>query len=71
MKLLSINEVAGRLGVGAMSVRRMIDRGEFIPPIQVSPRRVAFDENEVAAWVASRPRGKLQQPSHLAASSLV
>ncbi|HEX7650724.1 MAG TPA: AlpA family phage regulatory protein, partial [Noviherbaspirillum sp.] len=59
----SIDEVAQRLGLATMSIRRMIDRGEFISPIQVSPRRAAFNEAEVDAWLASRPRGKFPQPA--------
>ncbi|MGV8955309.1 MAG: helix-turn-helix transcriptional regulator [Cypionkella sp.] len=66
MNLLSIEQVAERLGVSTMSVRRMIERGEFIDPIQISPRRVAFDAHEIAAWLALRPRGKMRQPAHLA-----
>lgn len=70
-KLISIAEVAQRLGIHKASIHRMLGRGEFVAPIQVSPRRVAFDEGEVDAWVASRPRGALQRPAHLSASDLV
>ncbi len=66
MKLLSIDEVADRLGLSVMSVRRMVARGDFIKPIQVSPNRIRFDEDEMAAWAANRPRGILPHPPQLA-----
>lgn len=63
MTLLKIAEVAKRVGLSAMSIRRMVDRGEFVKPIQISPRRIGFDADEVAAWLANRPRGKFQYPA--------
>lgn len=66
MQLLSIGEVASRLGLSERSVRRMVCRKGFIEPIQVSPHRLRFSENEFTAWLARRPRGKFQQPTNLA-----
>lgn len=66
MRLLNIKQVAERLGVVPITVRRMSERGEFIEPVQITARRVGFEESEFTTWLASRPRGKLKQPEHLA-----
>lgn len=57
MKILSLEQVAHDLGVGASTVRRMIDRGEFVAPVAISARRIGFVEAEVSDWLATRPRG--------------
>lgn len=61
-KLIAYSEVATRLGLGENTVRRMVDRGEFVQPLILSPCRVAFREDEVDQWLANRPRGKLAAP---------
>lgn len=58
-KLISFGAVAERLGVAQNTVRRMVDRGEFIQPLILSERRVAFSESEVDEWISRRPRGSL------------
>ena len=56
MRLISFQDAARRLDLSKNTLRRMIARGEFIAAVQVSPKRVAFVEAEVDAWLASRPR---------------
>lgn len=58
MKLLSFNEASKRVGVNPATVRRLLGRGEFVQPLVLSPRRVAFIEDEVDAWLLARPRVK-------------
>jgi prophage regulatory protein len=69
-KLLSFPSVAAKLGVGENTVRRMLERGEFVQPLVVSPRRVAFRESEVDAWIAARPKGRLACPRSLQRDSV-
>ncbi len=38
------------------TIERMVERGEFVQPVQVAPRRVMFVEAEVDAWVEQRKR---------------
>ena len=38
------------------TLERMVDRGEFVQPVQITPRRVMFDEAEVDAWLENRKR---------------
>lgn len=67
-KLLTFAQVADRLGIGESTVRRMVWRDEFVRPLILSKRRIAFRELEVEAWIASRPRGCLEQPASLKVS---
>jgi excisionase family DNA binding protein len=59
MRLLTFDEVCERLRVSRDTVTTMVDRGEFIQPLQIAPRRVAFLESEFEEWIATRPRGKM------------
>ena len=36
-------------------VRRLISRGLFPPPVQLSPNRIAWRLSDLAEWKASRP----------------
>lgn len=60
MKLINREQVRQKLGGDAApsmrTIERMVARGEFVQPIQVSPGRVMFDEEEVDAWLESRRR---------------
>lgn len=38
------------------TVERMVKCGEFVQPVQITPRRVMFDEAEVDAWLEARKR---------------
>lgn len=62
MKLIPIPAAAEQLGLSPNTLRRMIDRGEFIDVIQISPNRVAVSEDDLDVWIASRPRGWLTHP---------
>lgn len=58
MKLISYEEVQRKLGgddgPSRRTIERMVERGEFVAPVQVSPRRVMFAEAEVDAWIETR-----------------
>ena len=60
MQLITYEDVRAKLGgdkgPSERTIRRMVDRGEFVQPIQVSRGRVMFDAAEVDAWLASRRR---------------
>jgi len=38
-------------------LRRMWTKGEFPRPLKLSARKLAWPENEITAWLASRGRG--------------
>lgn len=63
MKLLTQAATATKLSISPTTLRGIIQRGQFVAPVQVAPRRIAFVEDEVDAWLASRPRGTLAAPN--------
>ncbi len=60
MKLISYEAVqrmlGGEEGPSRRTIERMVDRGEFVQPVQVAPRRLMFVEDEVNAWIKQRQR---------------
>ena len=64
MKLISYDEVQRKLGgddgPSRRTIERMVERGEFVAPVQVSPRRVMFAEAEVDAWIENRKKHKAE-----------
>lgn len=60
MKLISYEAVQQKLGgddgPSRRTIERMVDRGEFVQPVQVAPRRLMFVEDEVDAWIRQRQR---------------
>lgn len=61
IKLLTFSEAADAVGLHESTVRRLVQRGEFAAPLILSPRRIAFREKDVEAWLNSRP---VQQPDN-------
>jgi len=49
-------KLGGDDGPCRRTIEKMIERGEFVQPIQVAPRRVMFVEEEVDAWIKQRQR---------------
>ena len=56
-KLLNIDEVAERCHKNKRSVYRLIRDVGFPQPIKVGLRSSRWLQDEVEAWLASRPRG--------------
>jgi predicted DNA-binding transcriptional regulator AlpA len=55
-RLLKWAQVRPRIGdVSRSTVWRWIRAGEFIKPVQLGKRRIAFRESELNLWLASRP----------------
>ncbi len=53
-KLLSYPEAADRCGLSRTHISRMVAAGTFPVPVETAPRRVAFVEAEVEAWIEAR-----------------
>ncbi|MBS9404790.1 AlpA family transcriptional regulator [Halomonas sp. TRM85114] len=52
--LLKRPEVRERTTLSDSALYRLINKGEFPPPIQLGPRAVAWLEEEVTAWIESK-----------------
>ena len=58
---LSVKQVAQRIGASRASIYRWERNGQFPRRRQISAGRVAWVEEEVTAWMLSRPLGLGQQ----------
>ncbi len=57
-RLLSFPMVRDRTSLSEMTIRRMMERGEFPAPVRISANRVAWPEAEIASWIASKVGSK-------------
>lgn len=57
-RALDVREVCQRTGLTKPTIRTLILAGDFPEPIQLAPRRIAWLESEISAWMAARPRAK-------------
>lgn len=65
MKLIDFKNLGPRKGINYSRdhLRRKVRAGEFPKPIALSDRRIAWREDEVDEWLASRPRRGSGDPS--------
>lgn len=56
MRVLTLFEVAERLGCSRRTVERAIERGEGPTLTQISDRRIGVAEPDYLAWIESRRR---------------
>ena len=55
-RIIGRKEMCKKIGVGETTLWRMVKRGDFPPPLQISPRRVGWEEGEGDTYIESRPR---------------
>ena len=53
-QLLSVTEVAKRLGVSRWTIWRLIKKGEFLEPFRISDQILRWHPADVDAWIESR-----------------
>jgi len=53
-KIIGKKMMYEKLGISSTTLWRMIQRGEFPAPIQISPRRVGWLEEDVDQWIEKR-----------------
>lgn len=51
---LRLPEVIRRTGYKKASIYNMVRNGEFPKSVKIGPRAVAWDSNEIEAWIASK-----------------
>jgi prophage regulatory protein len=68
-RLITYAELHPLKGVGysRMQLSRLAAKREFPQSVRVSNSRVAWLESEIDEWIASRERGKADQPKKKAA----
>lgn len=53
-KLSRLPAVLGRVPLGRSQLYTFIANGSFPQPIKIGPRAVAWDDDEIDAWIAAR-----------------
>jgi predicted DNA-binding transcriptional regulator AlpA len=54
IRVLSEDEAAEALGVSSETLRRMAQRGEAPPRLELSTRRIGYRIRDIAAWLDAR-----------------
>lgn len=60
MQLLNVEQLRAKIPVSRAKLNTMIDRGEFVTPLQIAGQ-LMFVESEVDEWLAAQPRGLFPQ----------
>jgi prophage regulatory protein len=61
-RLLRRSEVEARIGHGRSWIYAAMQTGDFPQPVSIGPRSVAWVEDEIDQWIASRPRRRSATP---------
>jgi predicted DNA-binding transcriptional regulator AlpA len=64
VRFIRLGEVIDRTGIPKSTVYSMIAAGKFPAPIQITPRRVAWLENEVSDWQANQIAASRPEAAH-------
>lgn len=62
-RILRLNDVRKLLNLHKSTIYRLIERKEFPAPIRLGPNSVGWLREEIEEWIASRPRGVVQDSS--------
>ena len=54
-RLLRRRDVEGITGMSRASIYRLMQKGDFPRPVKVGSTAVRWKENDIAAWIESRP----------------
>ena len=54
LRLLRLQEVKMRVGLGRSTIYRWISEGNFPKPVKLGVQSVAWRENDIDYWVSSR-----------------
>jgi prophage regulatory protein len=61
-RFLRMPDVIRLVGIGRTVIYERIKKGTFPPPVQIGARAVAWDEEDLANWQKSLPRGVKAEP---------
>ena len=56
-RLITITEAAARVSLSRTEIYRRVANGTFPSRVRLGPKRIAFVEHEVEAWIANRIQG--------------
>lgn len=53
-RFIRLDELISKTGLGRSTIYRMIDKGEFPKPINITSNKVAWLQSEVTEWMKSK-----------------
>ncbi len=56
--VVSLGEAAAMISLSRSGIYRLINAGDFVQPIRLSPRRVGFRVDDIHAWLDKRSCGQ-------------
>ncbi len=59
MRAIRIKEVIQKVSLSQSTIYAMIAKGSFPSPFELTPGRVAWDEEEVDAWLAEKKAARV------------
>ena len=62
-KLIKLRGIRELTAMSTSGIYAAMARGDFPKPLKTGTRGVAWREDEVCAWIASRPRGGSDRPA--------
>lgn len=62
-RMLRLRAVTDRTGLSKATLYRLIKKGRFPEPVRLTERAVRWPEEEIDEWLASRPRGVVENPA--------
>ena len=54
MSIKKYRDLQADLGLSESTVRRMVERGEFPPPLRLSQRSIGWPEETIEQWLKER-----------------
>lgn len=57
-EILDVKKVSYLTTLSPTTIQRMVKKGDFPRPLQISPNRIAWSSVEVEEWILSRPEAK-------------
>ncbi|MCJ2018613.1 AlpA family phage regulatory protein [Methylobacterium sp. E-065] len=62
-RYITQREVETKTGLSGATLHRLRRKGRFPDPIKIGERRIAWPENEIDTWLATRERQPLRSAS--------
>ena len=64
-KMSSKKQVLEKVPFSETTLWRRISAGDFPQPVQLSPNKIGFFDDELEVWQEQRPRGMAELPENL------
>jgi prophage regulatory protein len=60
-RFVRIHEVANTIGLSTRTIQRLVKKGDFPPPIQLSERIIGWTEASIDLWMSDREKAAYER----------